>query len=69
MPVAPAATYVPKKHAPGPMEGVRPIGMAGALAAAGLDVRNLAPLEQLTPAQKQKVMRTFTESLGVPCLV
>ena len=67
-PVAPAATYVPKKHAPGPMEGVRPTGMAGALAAAGLDVRHLPPLEQLTPTQKQRVMRTFTESLGVPCL-
>ena len=66
--VAPVATYVPKPHAPGPMEGVRATRMAGALAAAGLDVRNLPPLEQLTASQKQKVMRTFTETLGVPCL-
>lgn len=50
------------------MEGVRATKMAGALAAAGLDVRNLPPIEQLTAPQKQKVMRTFTESLGVPCL-
>jgi hypothetical protein len=50
------------------MEGVRATRMADALAAAGLDVRNLPPIEQLTPGQKQKVMRTFTETLGVPCL-
>lgn len=50
------------------MEGVRPTKMGEALAAAGLDVRNLPPLDQLTDAQKHKVMRTFTESLGVACL-
>jgi hypothetical protein len=67
--VAPqVATYAPKAHAPGAMEGVRATKMGPALEAAGLDVRNLPPIEQLSPAQKQKVMRTFTESLGVPCL-
>ena len=67
-PVAPAAEYRPKPHAPGPMEGVRATRMAGVLAAAGLDVKNLPPIEQLSPGQKQKVMRTFTETLGIPCL-
>ena len=43
MAVAPAATYTPKPHAPGPMEGVRATKMGDALAAAGLDVRNLPP--------------------------
>jgi hypothetical protein len=66
--VAPAPTYVRKLHAPGPMDGVRATRMTDALAAAGLDVRNLPPIEQLTAAQKQKVMRTFTETLGVPCV-
>jgi hypothetical protein len=66
--VAPEGTYKPKAHAPGPMEGVRATRMGEQLAAAGLDVRNLPPIEALTPAQKQKVMRTFTETLGVPCL-
>jgi len=67
-PVAPAAEYKPQKHAPGPMEGVRATRMTAQLAAAGLDVKSLPPIEQLTPGQKQKVMRTFTESLGIPCL-
>jgi hypothetical protein len=67
-PASEAAPYVAPKHAPGPMGGVRATRMTEALAAAGLDVRNLPPLEQLTPGQKQRVMRTFTETLGVPCL-
>ncbi|MDB5214374.1 MAG: hypothetical protein JWO86_2301 [Myxococcaceae bacterium] len=67
-PVAVAAEYKPAPHAPGPMQGVRATRMGGVLAAAGLDVKNLPPIEQLTPAQKQKVMRTFTETLGIPCL-
>ena len=67
-PPAAPAPYKPKTHAPGPMDGVRATQMGDMLAAAGLDVRNLPPLEKLTLAQKQKVMRTFTETLGVPCL-
>src|SRR5690242_15126290 len=67
VPVRPAP-YVAPKHLPGPMEGVWATRMGEPLAAAGLDVRDLPPLEQLTPGQRQKVMRTFTESLGVPCL-
>ena len=63
-----APAYVAPRHAPGPMEGVRATRMADVLAAAGLDVKNLPPIERLTPGQKQKVMRTFTETLGVPCL-
>jgi len=50
------------------MEGVWSTRMGGALAAAGLDVHDLPPLERLSAGQKQKVMRTFTESLGIPCL-
>lgn len=65
---APPPEYKPKKHAPGPMEGIRATEMGDVLAAAGLDVRNLPPIERLTMAQKQKVMRTFTETLGIPCL-
>jgi hypothetical protein len=42
--------------------------MAAAIAAAGLDVANLPPLETLAPGPKQRVMRTFTEALGVPCI-
>ncbi|MDB4933224.1 MAG: hypothetical protein JWP87_196 [Labilithrix sp.] len=67
-PIVARAEYAPKAHAPGPMDHVRPTKMGPALAAAGLDVRSLPPIEQLSPAQKQKVMRTFTESLGVPCV-
>jgi hypothetical protein len=66
--VAPVSPYKPKAHAPGPIEGIRATRFGDVLAAAGLDVRNLPPIEKLTPAQKQKVMRTFTETLGVPCL-
>jgi len=63
-----AEGYKRSARAPGPMEGLRATRMTDVLAAAGLDVRNLPPLEKLTPGQKQKVMRTFTETLGVPCL-
>ena len=60
--------YVAPKHLPGPMEGVWATRMGDALADAGLDVHDLPPLERLTAGQKQKVMRTFTEALGIPCL-
>ncbi|HSO41187.1 MAG TPA: hypothetical protein VLT33_52030 [Labilithrix sp.] len=67
VPVRPAP-YVAPKHLPGPMEGVWATRMGAALAEAGLDVHALPPLEQLSAGQKQRVMRTFTESLGIPCL-
>ena len=60
--------YVAPKHAPGPMDGVRATRMTERFARIGLDIRNLPPIEQLTPGQRQAVMRTFTETLGVPCL-
>ena len=42
--------------------------MAGRLEAMGLDPKNLPPLEQLDPARKRKLMKTFSDSLGVPCV-
>lgn len=52
----------------GAMGGVHPSRMEGALRRAGLDIRALPPLETLPPGPKQRVMRTFSEALGVPCL-
>jgi hypothetical protein len=52
----------------GAMPGVHATRMASALSAAGLDVANLPPLETLRPGPKQRVMRTFTEALGIPCV-
>jgi Cytochrome c3 len=40
--------------------------MAG-LADAGIDVKNLPPLEKLSKSQQTKVMNSFTKSLGVKC--
>ena len=70
MPLAtPAVTaYVGPPRSLGAMPGLRPTRMAASLAAAGLDVTNLPPLESLAPGPKQRVMRTFTEALGVPCV-
>lgn len=66
---APAVTaYVGPPRGRGAMGGVRATRMTAALAAAGLDPANLPPLESLAPGPKQRVMRTFTEALGVPCL-
>jgi hypothetical protein len=42
--------------------------MANELVTAGLDIANLPPLETLAPGPKQRVMRTFTEALGIPCV-
>lgn len=58
----------PLLRAPGEMNRIAPTKMGEALAAAGLDVRALPPLEALEPGPKQKVMRTFTTALGIPCL-
>jgi hypothetical protein len=52
----------------GVMGGIHPTKMGPALAAAGLDIRHLPPLETLAPGPKQRVMRTFSESLGLPCV-
>jgi hypothetical protein len=41
--------------------------MKEALAKAGLSIEDLPPLEKLAPGPRQRVMRTFTEALGVPC--
>jgi hypothetical protein len=65
----PAVTaYTGPPRGAGAMPGVRPTKMADALSKAGLDPKNLPPLESLAPGPKQRVMRTFTESLGVPCV-
>jgi hypothetical protein len=42
--------------------------MGDALAEMGLDVKNLPPLEQIDPRTKRRLMKTFSESLGVPCV-
>jgi hypothetical protein len=65
-PAVPA--YVGPPRGRGAMPGVRATRMAAALEAAGLDVANLPPLESLAPGPKQRVMRTFSETLGVPCI-
>ena len=50
------------------MRDIKPSAMGERLRAAGLDPKNLPPLETLDPATKLKVMRTFTESLGIACV-
>lgn len=50
------------------MRAVRPSVMGERLRAAGLDPANLPPIETLDGAAKLKVMRTFTEALGVACV-
>jgi hypothetical protein len=65
----PAVTaYLGPARGQGAMPGVRPTRMGAELAAAGLDPANLPPLEALPQGTKQRVMRTFTEALGIPCL-
>jgi hypothetical protein len=49
------------------MLDVRPSRMAEALTAAGLDPKSLPPIETLSPKQKLRVMKTFTEALGIGC--
>jgi hypothetical protein len=65
----PAVTeYVGPPRGHGAMPGVRASRMAASLSAAGLDIANLPPLETLAPGPKQRVMRTFSEALGLPCV-
>lgn len=62
------AASVHAKRGEGPMRDLKPTVMADRLRAAGLDIKNLPPLETLDHNTKLKVMRTFTESLGVACV-
>ena len=50
-----------------PETGPPPTAMAAALAAAGLDVTQLPPLDDVGDAQLAAVMDTFTRALGVGC--
>jgi len=65
---APVTTAKRPVRTPGPMSGVHATRMGEALAEVGLDVRDLPPLETLSSKQRMRVMKTFTESLGVPCV-
>lgn len=66
-PIAPnAPPVVPRK--PGPMKPVRATAVADRIARAGLDPKDLPPLEKLTHGQRDQVMRLFSETLGVPCI-
>lgn len=50
------------------MQPVRASTLLAKLQAAGLDPKKLPPLESLDRHQKLRVMRTFTESLGIACV-
>jgi hypothetical protein len=50
------------------MADVHATRMGDKLAAAGLDPKDLPPLEALNGAQRMKVMKIFSESLGTPCI-
>jgi hypothetical protein len=56
------------ERAPGPMADVHATRMGDKLVAAGLDPKNLPPLETLNGSQRMKVMKAFSESLGTPCI-
>ncbi|MBX3226626.1 MAG: hypothetical protein KIT84_31795 [Labilithrix sp.] len=56
------------KRGEGAMPPVRASTLGGKLRAAGLDPKDLPPIESLDRRQKLAVMRTFTESLGVACV-
>jgi hypothetical protein len=63
-----AAAPVHPKRGEGAMRDVRPTAMGERLKAAGLDPKDLPPIESLDRKTKLKVMKTFTESLGVACV-
>jgi hypothetical protein len=67
-PTTVSAAPVPAKRGEGPMREVKPSAMGERLRAAGLDPKNLPPLETLDHDTKLKVMRTFADSLGVACV-
>lgn len=52
----------------GAMHEVRATEMSQALAAIGLDPKNLPPIESLDRVRKLRLMKTFTESLGIACV-
>lgn len=60
--------YRGPKRGSGKMPGTRATAMEDALRSAGLDPRNLPPLETLAPGPKQRVMRTFSAALGASCM-
>jgi hypothetical protein len=53
---------------PGPMRPPVPTQLGAELASLGLDPKKLPPIETLDPAVKRRLMRTFSRSLGVPCI-
>jgi len=57
----------PKRGA-GPMHDPRASTMLTALKEAGLDPKNLPPLETLDKKQQLAVMKTFSASLGIACV-
>jgi hypothetical protein len=52
----------------GPMPIVEPSHMAEELAAAGLDIKHLPPIDSLDRKQIGRVMKTFSKSLGIACI-
>lgn len=70
--VPPVAGTPPREpvvsRAPGPMRPIVATKMGAKLTALGLDPRNLPPIEQIDLPRKRKLMKTFSDSLGVPCV-
>lgn len=66
VPVAPREPIV--SRAPGPMRPIVATKMGAKLTALGLDPKNLPPIEQIDLPRKRKLMKTFSDSLGVPCV-
>lgn len=62
-----AEATVPRKP-DGPMRPLVPTKMGPRLAEIGLDPKDLPPIEQLDPATKRKLMKSFSDALGVPCI-
>jgi hypothetical protein len=53
---------------PGPMRPPVPTRLGRDLAALGLDPKNHPPIETLDIGTKRRLMKTFSQSLGVPCV-
>lgn len=65
---SPAPTLAKQKPASPPrMRPVRATELGATLQAVGLDPKNLPAFHSLTPPQLDKVMETFTRSLGIEC--
>jgi hypothetical protein len=65
---APPAPEIVVPHAPGPMRPVHATKMGEAIAAIGLDPKDLPPLETIDAKRRLRLMRTFSDALGVPCV-